>query len=76
LNLSLKHGRKAPHQKPANGNRPDQGRRYSSKSIMAFAGQKGFTSLRQSRKLCGYRHGTPSKYTPHDGAKQRSGHNG
>ena len=69
--MSLKHSRKAPHQKPARGNHPAPALRYASKTIMAYAGVRGFTDLRLSRKLAGYRHGTPSKYEPHQGAKER-----
>lgn len=71
--MSLKHSRKAPHQKPARGNSPAPALRYLSRTIMAYAEVRGFTNLRHSRKLAGYRHGTPSKYEPHDGAKQRAG---
>ena len=70
--MSLKHSRKAPHQKPVHGNKPEPARRYSGNTIMSFAGKQGFLDVRRSRKLAGYRHGTASKYEPHAGARGRN----
>jgi len=45
-----------------NGNHPPQAKRWTSATIMRYAGQPGMLGVRRSRKLCGYRHATPSKY--------------
>lgn len=44
------------------GNKPEPSRRWNSATIMRYAGKFGMVSVRTSRKLCGYRHLTPSKY--------------
>lgn len=44
------------------GNKPEPPRVWTSMQIMAVAGRKGFLSVRRSRKVCGYRWATPSKY--------------
>ena len=44
------------------GAKPEPARRYTSAVIMAHAGEIGMLSVSRSRRLCGYRWATPSKY--------------
>lgn len=52
--------RKARARQP--GNKPDEPSRWTSMQIMAVAGRRGMLSVRRSRKVCGYRWATPSRY--------------
>lgn len=44
------------------GNHPEPAKRWTSATIMRYAGQMGMLSVPRSRKVCGYRWATPSKY--------------
>lgn len=47
-----------------NGVKPETALRWTSMTIMRAAGQIGMLGVERSRKLCGYRWGTPSRYEP------------
>lgn len=44
------------------GAKPEPAKRWTSISIMAVAGAPGMLSVRRSRRVCGYRWASPSKY--------------
>lgn len=44
------------------GNEPPPAKRFHSREIMRQAGKFGMIGVRAARKICGFRHATPSKY--------------
>jgi hypothetical protein len=51
------------------GVKPEAPRRWTSIQILAVAGQQGMLSVARSRKLCGYRWASASKYEPGCGVR-------
>ena len=72
--MSRKHHRALPRQAPRHGAKGPGGytSAYTSANIMRLAGAPGMVSVKVARRLSGYRWGRPSKYEPHQGARERA----
>jgi hypothetical protein len=52
-----------------NGEKPEPAPRWTSMTIMRVAGNMGMLDVKMSRRICGYRWTTPSRYEPGYGAR-------